>query len=400
MSDYNPGDVLVQTFTLTASSGSLDLSNIFLSANIYESIFTPGIVGEFEILDTEDYVGQLHLSGGESIVFTFAPPSENYITYNFSLNSIDEVETLGSMKAKVFKLCCVSTEALAARTNHVQKSYNTQISNMIPDIFSNFLKSGKKINVEETQGIQRHVSPNIKPYALIEELRKNAVSLQNKSSNFMFFENAAGFNFVTIESMFKNGSVASFVQSDAVGSSWGPPVETNIISFQIIRQMNAIDQIGLGGAGGANVASYDVRTKTYKVDKVQPADFVTGGKKILSDMLKKQFGAKAGIFSFITDNTINPNSYASEGNPAKAAYLSQMLQNQVNVEVLGNTTLKAGACVDLTIPRRVATTGMNSTDPLINGQFLMAKVAHIIKRPQSRPRYVTSMECLKGGFDT
>lgn len=401
MSSYNPGDVFVNNLVVSSGRGTLNLTKIFLSAKIFESIFTPGIIGHIEVLDTEDYIGNLKLSGDETVNFSFKSPDRESLNYNLSLNSVDEVQDLGSMKAKVYQLTCVSTEVLKAKAGPIQKSYNTQISSMVSDVFSSFLSSSKSIDIEATKGIQRFISPSLKPFSLIKELKKRAVSLENKSSNFLFFENADGFKFKTIEGLVKAGVSHYFKQEDTVGSSYRSSMDNNILAYKLYKQMSATDRIGMGGLS-QKTGTFDIRTNEYKVEtkKINESDYTFGGLgSMSSSAFKSLFGNLPGIFTFINKNSKDPNTYLQDGIVDKAAYLSSMSQNQLDIEVPGNSSIKAGEMALINIPKKVSITGMNSGEVLVNGKFLLAKVAHIIKRPSFRPRYVVSMECLKGAYE-
>ena len=71
---YNPGDLFVDVLTVSGDGGSLQLASSFVEASIYESIFTPGITADIKVLDTDDQLGQLKLTGGETVEFSFKPP--------------------------------------------------------------------------------------------------------------------------------------------------------------------------------------------------------------------------------------------------------------------------------------------------------------------------------------
>jgi hypothetical protein len=397
--NYNPGDIFIEYFYLDSPRGWLDMAGIFQSGEIYESIFNPGVVGHFTVVDTEDYLGEYKVSGDETVSISFLPPGGITTQYTLNLNAIEDISNTGSLKAKIYKLVCISKEVMEARTNPVTKSWNTQISGMINDIFKNYLNSTKKFNVEATKGVQRYISPNIKPFNVIKELRKRAVSLENKSSNFVFFETVDGFNFVTIESLLKNDIIKKLKHVDTVGSSIPQTFDDNIISYHIKKQAGAIDRIGLGSMN-TKVNIFDIRTKKYtsEIKKALESDFGIAG-AITSSFFKKTFGNKPGKTIFVNKDSMDPNTHLGEGMPNKTAHLSSLMQNQINLEVNGDTIYKAGKCIWADIPKSVSTTGLHVTESLISGKFLISKLAHIIKKPDARPRYVCSMECLKMGFE-
>src|SRR5947208_10395207 len=100
---YNAGDIIINN--LSVSTG-WDLVANFLSASIVESIFTPGVHAEIEVIDYLDWLGTYQLQGGETVNFNFTKPNGSTANYDFALNAIHNVELHGAMKSKVYKLDC------------------------------------------------------------------------------------------------------------------------------------------------------------------------------------------------------------------------------------------------------------------------------------------------------
>ena len=71
MDSYVPGDFKVNSFSIKG----LKVDHGFISGSVYESIFMPCVVAEFNLRDTDDALfGGLNLSGGEPISFEFQTP--------------------------------------------------------------------------------------------------------------------------------------------------------------------------------------------------------------------------------------------------------------------------------------------------------------------------------------
>lgn len=396
----NPGDIFINSLTLASPNGTLDMTGMFLSAEMYESIFTPGIMGSFKVLDMNDYIGILRISGGETVQISFNPPGGSTTTYTMLVNSVTDGKTEGSTKFKTYILNCVSKEAFSARANPVTKSYNTQISSIVSDVFTSYLGSSKSLSLETTKGIQKIISPNKKPLTLIKELSAKAVSASNVSSVFVFFENKLGYNFVTVQSLFNNSVLKNLVRLDTVGHSIYNLTDNNIFAYHLERQGGALDRIGLGSLS-FNTKTYDARTNTYVQTTNTPSTASFGILNSLSSsFFSSLFGSTPGKNTFINKDSVNPDTYMSDAAPDKSAYLAALMQTGLNIEVPGDTVFYAGGMVNTSINDSSAITGVGQSDPLLNGQFLIAKVAHIIKPANIRPRYTCSMQLLKAGFDT
>lgn len=393
----NPGDVFIYTLMLTCSRGTLNLGNCFITSSVYESIFTPGILCDISILDSDDQLGNLILVGDETVAFSFSAPGGTVANYTFHLNSVEDNHSFGFIKCKAYTLRCVSVEAVQAKTNYVQKNYNTLISSMVQDIHTTFLKSSQPLNVEATDGPQTVTIPNKKPYEAIDMVRRRATSSSNKASNYMYFANALGFQFVTMDGMQQQGPIKSFYQSDSVGYSLtAQNTQNNIIDLQIIKQADATDRVALGGLA-QTIATFDFRTKKYTSTN---KDMSSVG-NMNSGAFKGLFGATAGLFTFIAQDSNNRQQTGiDQAMPNQMASIANMTQIILQIKVNGDAVVKAGDVINLSIPQKQATTGNVLNDPLINGNFLVSKIHREIGPATDRPRYVDYIECIRGTLST
>ena len=101
---YQSGDFTIERMSITSSRANLDISSIFLSASIYESIFTPGTVCDIEVLDTEDLLGTVKLLGDETVEFVYSIPGTVTADFRFALYELGELEMTGAQKGKKYKL--------------------------------------------------------------------------------------------------------------------------------------------------------------------------------------------------------------------------------------------------------------------------------------------------------
>lgn len=407
MAGYNPGDIFVDDLTVTSDNGSLNLASSFVEASVFESIFTPGITADIKVLDTDDQLGQLKLRGGETVTFSFKPPGGMSADYKFALESLDDIKSEGTQKAKTYLLRCVSEETLHAKSNVVQKSYKKDIAGMVEDIHKNYMKSEKPLDTEGTKGTQNIIVPNMNPYKAIDMLRKRSVSNENKSSSYMFFETRDGsnptFKFTTLEKLFQQPTVKTFQQSDAINSSIYNRADDNILSYEVPKQFSAMDRIKIGGK--RRITTFDFRTHDFKFDDKtpDPTSFKTGGGTGYdsSTFIEKYISsAKIPPQSFIpVDTSQRGVTNIPESTADQQAYIATMMQNAIKLTTYGDTVLTAGVTIDANIPNKVSTTGPRDLDPLLSGTFLVSRIHHKIGTANVRPRYVCNLEVIKGNME-
>jgi hypothetical protein len=403
---YNPGDIIIDSFSVNSSRGTLNLASSFVSASIFESIFTPGIIGDIVVLDTDDQLGQLKMTGDETVELSFKAPGGESAKYKFALHALDDLKSSGSQKSKMYTLKVVSEEALHSKTNYIQKSFNSTISDMVKDIHKNFMKSEKEIEVEETKGKQKIIISHQNPYKATDVVRRRGISNENKSSSFVFFETRSGgnqkFKFTTIEKLFDGEVVKEFQQSDAVNSSMMNKTDNNILAYEVPKQFSATDRIATGGK--RRVSSFDVRTHTYKTKDIDTdaTKYKTGGTGSYdsSEFKSKYFNPKIPPQAVIpVDTSQRPVTTIPEQTADQQAFLAALMQNAMKIKVYGDANLKAGDMVNAAIPNKVSTTSNKDTDPLLSGKFLVSRIHHQIGGAGERPRYTCVMELLKGNLE-
>lgn len=403
---YNPGDIVVDKLTITSPRGSLNLAKSFVSSSVYESIFTPGIVADISILDQDDQLGNLKISGDETVEFSFKPPGGTAATYKFALHTLDDVKSsTGAMKSKTYVLKCVSEEALHAKTNFVQKSYMTTISHVVYDIHENYLNSSKKLELEDTKGSQSVIIPSLNPFKAIDMVRRRAVNGTNKSSSYVFFETREGYKFVTIEKLFQGSVVKTFKQSDTVGNNIKSQVDNNIIAYEVPKQLTSTDRIAIGGK--RRVAQFNVRTQTYDYKDVTPdtTTFNSGGQ---GDYNSTEFKSKylespkippQNVIPVDSGSGARPNTGIPEATADQQAFLGMLMQNAIKIRVTGDTKLKAGDVINADIPVKSSSTENKKNDPLLSGKFVISRLHHQIGPAAERPRYTCVIEIVKGNME-
>lgn len=390
---------------MKSDRGELNLANAFLSMDIYESVFSPGMIADIRVQDNDDFIGELKLVGDEEISIELEVPGGESATYKFAVETIENVDmTDRTLSSRIYVIGAISKEALQAKTNYVQKSYSTQISAMVEDIHKNFLKSEKPIEVEETKGSQNVVLPNYNPYKAIDTVRRRAVSEENKSSSFVYFETREGgqqaFKFATLEKLFKGSAVKSIGQVDTAGYKFMDGMEKQIVCLEVPKQFDTVDRVQTGGK--RRVSYYDFRTQKYEKKDVtpDPKSYKTGGKGGYESSKFKQ-DYYEGVKN--PPSTIVPVDYSQrkktdipEKSGDQLVYIATLMQNAVKMRIMGDFVIKPGVVVDAKIPVKKMTTGPRDEDKMLTGNFLVTRVKHEVAELGVSPRFTTAFECVKG----
>lgn len=404
---YTPGAIDITELSISSQRGSVDLKRVFVSGSVFETIFHPGTVAQITVLDFDDLIGKIKFVGDETVNFSFKAPGGQEAKFVFAVHTVEDTTlTSSAMKSKMYKINCVPKEALQAQTNYIQKNYKTTISNIVKDIHKNFLKSDKPLEVEETKGDQKVLIPSYNPFKAIDSVRRRAVSNQNKSSSFIFFETRKGSNqiykFSTIEQLFKGSVVKTFKQLNTLGNDLYSLGHDNIIAYEIPKQFDSVDRIRVGGK--RRVAQFNYRTWDYKAEDKKPdsKSFKTGGNSGYdSSQFKSEYydapkNAPLNLIPVDSNSGERPNTGIPQMIADQQVYIATLMQNTMKIRVPGDSKLKAGDMIEAKIPVKESSTSNKKDDPMLSGKFLISRIHHQILTAAENPRYTCVIELIKG----
>ena len=186
---------------------SISIKTLVLEMNIYESLEGPGIYGNIIVSDGQAVLTHLPLTGYEQIEFKLATPGCSR-GYDFSTRTghpmhiykiSDRTPTTPNSQIYILHFC--SKEMLNNEMVRVNKTLTGSVDQMVIDIFRNDIESTKNLIVEETKGIHKFVMPRMKPFKAISKLASCAEPLKYNSSGMLFYEDATGYRFRSIENM-------------------------------------------------------------------------------------------------------------------------------------------------------------------------------------------------------
>ena len=148
----------------------LDIRNLIMEFNIYESLDSNFITGDISLTDGTNAIQELPLTGYERIEFYFRSPGTDK-GFNFSVKnghpmfvySLKNRQQLNP-RSQVYTLRFCSMEAIRDHQTRISKAFTGNIDQMVTDICINHLKTKKDILVEETTVSYTHLTLPTTPY--------------------------------------------------------------------------------------------------------------------------------------------------------------------------------------------------------------------------------------------
>lgn len=402
--NFTPGEIEITSVSLYHKKGVINITEHIQEMRIVESIFHPGIVSNITIWDTMNISSMLPILGSEKIVIEYNTPGRETARYDLVITSINEVEPSGNMRTKAFSINAITPELLFNKVEKVCKSYNTNISNIVKDIVSSYLRSKKNIDVQDTRGIQQIIIPDIRPFQAIDMLKGRSTSVTDKSSTYLFFENQNGYNYKTIENLMSQTNVGDrvFTNNSTINVDISVPIFRNILQWNMPEQFDLSKRLDTGGML-FETQKFDYKTleytKTY--EKFDPSNFRNADGNMKDNdntLLERNYGRTVGEHKWVAHDSIKPDTFMSEGAGSKAVGASLYAQNMMELLVFGDSELTAGQIIEAKIVENSTADAPPEENSQISGKYVVALVEHIIGPSGTVPRYISRIECVKGGL--
>ena len=172
---------------LTSAGNILDVKNMVQAIEILESINSPAITGSLTIIDIDNILEFAPIIGQEYMSLIISTPSLEKDQIDFGKNVFSIFKVLSKISAannaQIFTLSFCSPELLRSNRTRVSKSYTDTIDKTVENVIrdTRYLNSKKKLFIEKTNGIRKVISPNLRPYTFINNLKEEALSEKHVS---------------------------------------------------------------------------------------------------------------------------------------------------------------------------------------------------------------------------
>lgn len=404
---FQNGDVVIKEALLQNSSSRVSILGQLVALDIFEDMAKPTVFCTVHMLDAIDLLGKFPIIGEETLTISFETPGiSDPATYRFAVFAPENIQQNDNRTAIGYTLKCVSEEHLVNGQVEVLQSFSDTLANVVTAVGTNYLRSRKRIAVEQSKGIQTVVSPKWTPLRCIDFCRQQAVSIRYPSSSYVFFETQSGFNFKTVEALMDEGRrsigsrVFSFIQSP---SSVPQNVSyRSILEHEQIKRNDTVSTLQ-DGVLFAETETFDILNKTsskqqFRIDETFQK-FSTSDERSefnQSATFTRKFGTGDPTRFFMFRDSSRGNDYAHEARAARNAFKSLLNGSITRCLVHGDSGLRAGDVVTLRLPEIVGSTGAKSEDEQYSGNYILLRLRHIITAGP-KPRHEIAFDAAKVG---
>ena len=275
----NAQDVTVNQLRIRSALGKYDLTAFCLEITIEENLFKPALSGTVVLSDSYNIPEKFPIVGEETldidISLAAVDGNEKETFYSIKppplhVNSIS-ARYFSTLKAQKFTLDLFSEQFMSSVHSKVSRSYrNKKISDMVADIYYDYLDYGRVLNVEPTERTETLIIPNLKPISAIKWLCERAKCKEYGANNYVFYETIDGPQFTTINKLAEEEPTFTYQYVQRSGDAAG--VEDLAKGIQRIDKMYFLKQFDkikntAGGAYASKLITHEiVRKKITQYD--------------------------------------------------------------------------------------------------------------------------------------
>ena len=203
----NVGDIVIDKLQCEGALGSFNLIAHLEELNIYEDIFSNTLKAHLTLQEAYNLPQYIPFIGEETIDCSIRLKS---VTGNekgttiiqppkFHVHDLSD-RFLKTPKSQRYSLDLVSEQYMSNLHAKVSKSYaDWTISDIVEDIWNNYLDDDKDLFIEETIRNEHIIIPNWHPHDIFNWLATRAVSSEDDSAhNYLYYESMNGSHFVSL----------------------------------------------------------------------------------------------------------------------------------------------------------------------------------------------------------
>ena len=403
---------LATIFDKKDPSRSVSVAGGFVELRYYESILQDGIQATFMFSDAGNSIDKktvsegLPLNGGET--FSFKAKDNNETTLEFDMIVGNDMN-ISSETTKSLVILPLSSKAFAVNdTQNVRKFFpNQKISDHVKTLMTDFLKTEKTLDVEDTSNSLKEYGLNRKPYYMLNTFAKKAQPAggEGQTAGYFFFETSEKMIFKSIDSFFdeeKNPRKRSIIYNQGPEKNQVPEgydykaltYDRESASKLEMSKMGAFSTASItidpspknGGFEFKRTILSTIEDIVENVDEaIKPLTSAAKELATFNPSLIQEFSRTTmnfldtGAFAETAEKSLENNfDFGGIYNQSIMRY-NQVFASKVHILVQGDFELHAGDMIFFDAPSPEQDTKNDEIDKQAGGLYIIASLCHQIK---------------------
>ncbi len=404
------GDVSVGRIRVISQSGFYqDIANQVVGIQVFEDLLSPFITGTLIVKDSLDLINLFPFVGEEYVELDIKTPTlkKGNISGKFYIYKMTDREMLRD-KQVVYQLHFTSQDALIDLNKSISRTFTGKVSDIANTLLTdkvNGIQSTKKNIIEETSNETKYTSNFWSPIKNLLYLTEHAIS-KNNSPSYTFFENRDGYNFVSLEFLYKQPITANFTFDNYVRDDrpMGGSVKNieedykRIIAIKIPTGIDYIDRI-TSGVYGSRMYTHDIASKKISSNNF---DMLKNAKK-QNRLNEFPPASKKVIYRYGSTVMFKPkyyNNFSNFGDVTNTKIIQERISLLKQAESTKIQIVVPGRC-DYTVGRKVYVklnkiqplnkSDKKTIDNMFSGNYIISAINHFI----TKEKHESTLELIK-----
>jgi hypothetical protein len=400
------GEYAIEEASMQTQEGvALNFTKQISGIEIFEDLFSPFISGNLYVKDTFDLPNLFGKSGMNVLRLRISTPSlpdeSNIDGYFHVYKMSDRVES--KKREQTYMLRFISIESLYDQ-KRISSSFKGAPHTIVKDILEKRLRTNKKFKFSETNNDIAFVSNFWTASKSIAYLSEHA-KRKSGVSNFLFFENRDGFNFINVSDLIETPPIQVFDNFDHIatpissdGHSVGLDVAKSYRNVLEIRADTVYDYMSDYDAGMIKTRLYiadpiqkrfSVRNYSLNADKSPTLNESLTYSNNVINLSEPLIAAKTRFYNnHGAGDTSNVEIIQN-----RVAQLRKLQSMKVEIEVFGRTDYTVGRKVYLDTNKMMPISHKDSdiNDKLLSGYYLISAINHAF----TSDKHICTLELIK-----
>lgn len=363
-----------------------DITTLIQTVVVEEDMQKGLISGSIAFIDTMNLLETIGMTGDERLYLSFNSYTSDLTekdpyTKLFSISRYQEYSEPNLKTKNAVQLEFCTPAEITNELSHVSKSYKNTSNSQIVKEMLDVLKIDDEINIEETLFMKDIVVPNITPLEVISWMGQYSISKENGDSNFYFFENRNGVNFVSGQSLSKQEAFEIIVEGT---NPTDLKMHKKASNYQRVKGFDMLEQ-NRSGASGLKIMMRDGLRKGYKEETVT-FESVKENFPVLnteSAVVIPEEVKNARQIYISTEQMYQYNNKSSFGNMYANKIINRMSMSTKRsfLETPGDSDMTVGMLLDIKTLNQIGRSSVRDS-----GKWLVTKCRHIINVNDGRYR--------------
>ena len=401
------GDILNYSITV----GGYNLCNTanlaVVELNIYEDMESPtGPFGDVYVIDGGNFVRTNSITGNELAFISLTSEDFPQTPLNLTMSLMKGTDVKpgssqgmdgyggGSLyhKEYLWKLC--SPAYVWCQGNYVNGDFLDLCSNIISNVVQYAFNAGCQ-TPDITTPIHRMIARFEHPLKFIDRVIDDSISASHLSSLYILYYDRNNYVYETYENAFGRSGGVTLTMKNTLKTSTATisDMRNQIMWYNADTFMRPSRPQNKG-----YVVTYNAATGVTTVTPPTDVGFPWTTPPNTTDIYTTSPPYTTGVAQFITISPEN-NPYDIQLAQAKVyrlAFQSQLTQNHISFQCIGNPAIKIGTTITLNIPD--CNYGSEAIDKILGGSYLVKSINHKIRAINQTPRYLMIIEAIKNGY--